>query len=280
MMVFAETLYRDWGQRHAVERVLFREKTEFQDLGSFENPVWGKVMALDGVIQTTERDNHVYHEMMVHVPVLAHGRAKKLLIIGGGDGGALREAVKHPLDQVVMVEIDPAVIDMSKQHLPELSQGAFDDKRAKVVIADGCKYVRETAERFDVIVVDSTDPMGPGAVLFTREFYADCRRCLTPGGVLVTQNGVPYMQADELKQSVGHFKTLFKDGWAMMAAVPTYVGGFMALGWASDDPALRRLSVAEVKPRFDKVNLKTEYYTPEIHVASFALPRKVAALIA
>lgn len=280
MMVFSETLHAGYGQHFTVDQVLFREKTAFQDLVIFCNPVFGKVLALDGVIQTTERDNHIYHEMLVHVPLFAHGAARDVLIIGGGDGGTLREVVKHPVASAVMVEIDPAVFELSKAHLPELSDGAFDHPAAEIVIADGLKYVAETERRFDVIVVDSTDPIGPGEVLFTEQFYRDCKRCLRPGGIVVTQNGVPFLQRDELLTSHRRLSGLFADVSFYTAPVPTYSGGAMTLGWATDDAALRRLSADTLRSRVAAVNPATRHYTADIHAGAFALPRAILDLLA
>ena len=195
-----ETLHRGFRARLRADRVLFDSQTELQNLIIFETPDFGRVMMLDGVVQLSTKDEFVYHEMMSHVPLFAHGRARKALIIGGGDGGVLRESLKHPeLEAVTLCEIDRGVIDLCREYFPEVSAGAYDDPRTRIVIADGTKFVAETDERFDVIMVDSTDPIGPGAVLFTREFYADCRRALAGGGVLVTQNGIPFLQAGELK---------------------------------------------------------------------------------
>jgi spermidine synthase len=276
-----ETLYPDLGQTFRMQKVLFRDKTELQDLVIFENPVMGRMLALDGVIQTTERDEFVYHEMMVHVPVMAHGAARRVLIVGGGDGGCLREALKHrALEQAVLVEIDESVIALSRQWLPTLSAGAFDDPRARIVIADGARYVKETAEGFDVILVDSTDPHGPGAALFTAAFYGDCKRCLNPGGVLVTQSGVPFLQPGELRDGVARLSRHFGDAACYVAAVPTYYGGVMALGWASDDAALRRLPAETLAERYRAAGIATRYYNPEIHRAAFALPGYVRDLLA
>lgn len=279
MMQYLETLHGAYGQFFTVDRELYRDKTGHQDLVIFENRVFGKVLALDGVVQTTTRDNHAYHEMLVHPPLLAHGRAQRVLIVGGGDGGTLREAVKHPLERIVLVEIDPAVIELSKRWLPELSDGAFDDPRAEVVIADGCRFVAETQERFDLIVVDSTDPVGPGAALFTEAFYADCRRCLAPGGLLVTQHGVPLLQAAELRQGYERLSALFADVTFYLTVVPTYTGGAMTLGWASDEPALRRVPVEELERRFTALDLHSRYYAPDVHAAAFALPPEIRALL-
>jgi spermidine synthase len=178
-----------------------------------------------------------------------------------------------------MVEIDPDVIEFSKQHLPSLSQGAFEDPRLELVIADGCRFVKETDKRFDVIIVDSTDPIGPGEVLFTAEFYADCKRCLKPGGVVVTQNGVPFVQGEEITNSYRRLGESFADVHFFRAAVPTYQGGDMAFGWASDAGALRRQPVAAIAARYEAAGISTRYYTPELHVASFALPRTIKDLM-
>ncbi len=270
---FIETLYPDLGQRFRMDRVLYRDKTEHQDLVIFENPTLGRVMALDGVIQTTEFDEFVYHEMLAHVPILAHGRARRVLVVGGGDGGILRRCLEHPaVERVTMVEIDRTVVDLSIAHLPSISAGAFDDKRADLVIADGCRFVKETDRRFDVVIVDSTDPVGPGAVLFTEEFHADCKARLTPGGVFVAQNGVPFLQPDELAETHARRKRLFADAWAFVAPVPSYYGGFMAFGWATDDRTLRAQTADAIRPRFEAAGLRTRYYTPDVHAASFALP--------
>lgn len=275
-----ETLYSDWGQRLKVGRVLFEDETEHQHLVIFENDRLGRVMVLDGAVQVTLADEFVYHEMMTHVPLLALAEPRHVLVIGGGDGGILREVLKHPsVAQAVLCEIDRTVVDMSLEWFPEVSAGAFDDPRVEVVIADGVKLVAETDRRFDAILVDSTDPQGPGAVLFTREFYASCRRCLKPGGVLVTQNGVPFMQPDELQTSVAHFRELFADGRCYLATVPTYVGGPMALGWASEDARLWRVPVETLALRFAAMKSATRYYTPEVHSAAFALPAYIGQLM-
>jgi spermidine synthase len=269
---FEESLWPDWAQRIRVREVLYRSSTEHQDVIVFESPTWGRVLALDGVVQTTTMDEFVYHEMLVHVPLLAHGRAEEVLIVGGGDGGCLREVLKHRnVRRVTQVEIDASVIELCRRYLPSLSDGAFDDPRAEIVIADGAAFARETERTFDVAIVDSTDPLGPGEVLFGEPFYRDVRARLRPGGVLATQCGNPAMRPDELENAQARQRAA---GFALVdyyfAAVPTYVGGNMALGFASDDPALRRLGAAELAARGVPSGLR--YYTPEMHVAAFAHP--------
>jgi spermidine synthase len=275
-----ETLFDELGFRmtFAVEKVLYEQQTEHQSLVLFEHRHFGKMLMLDGATQVTTRDEFIYHEMMTHVPILAHGKAKNVLIIGGGDCGIAEEALKHKtLKSVVQVEIDASVVEFSKEHFPEFTKPVFRDKRFESVIDDGMKYVATTARRFDVIIVDSTDPVGPGAVLFSKEFYAGCKRCMAPGGVMVTQNGVPFFQPDELIASVGMFKSLFADGACYVAAIPTYIGGHMAMGWASKDKKLRHHPVRTIAARYHKAGrFKTKYWTPEVHVAAFALPRFIA----
>lgn len=279
MTRFEETLYDDWRQSFAVARVLHRETTPFQELEVFETPGFGTVLVLDGVVQTTTADEFVYHEMMVHPALIAHGAARRVLIIGGGDGGCLREVLRHPVERVTLVEIDAAVIDASKRFLPSLSAGGFDDPRADVVVGDGLAYVAANEETFDVILVDSTDPEGPGEVLFTEEFYADCARILAPGGIVVTQSGVPFRQPAGVTRTYRRLASAFPDVAFLACAVPTYVGGLMTLGWASNDPAVRRLGPESLRVRAESLGLKTRYYTPEIHAAAFALPQYVRDLM-
>lgn len=277
---YAETLHGGAAQSFPIGKVLFRDHTDLQDLVIFETPVFGKVMALDGVIQTTTADEHVYHEMLAHVPILAHGQAAHVLIIGGGDCGTLRRVLMHPgVTHCTMVEIDRTVVDLSVAHLPEISAGAFDDLRAELVIADGCQFVAETDQRFDVIIIDSTDPIGPGAVLFTQAFYADCKRCLAPGGVLVNQASVPFLQGDELAMIIRNLRPSFSDVTAYVGAVPTYYGGLMTFGWASDDPSLRSVTTQTIADRYAAAGLQTAYYTPALHHAAFALPAFIDRII-
>ncbi len=277
---FTEILHTDLAQRLRVDKVLYEGQTEFQDAKVLSNGRLGKVLVLDNVVQTTLGDEFVYHEMLAHVPLFSHPHPKTVLLIGGGDGGVLEEALKHPsVEKVTMVELDGGVVELAKEHFVELNQGAFDDRRTNLIIGDGAKFVAETDERFDVILVDSTDPHGPGEVLFSRGFYADCKRCLTESGILVTQNGVPFLQASELAGSISHFRALFKEVSAYVITVPTYAFGMMALGWATDDKSLRQVDIATLEDRFKKAAFATNYYSPEVHKAAFALPMYIKRII-
>jgi spermidine synthase len=274
-----ERLHAAYAQALRVDRVLYDSETAHQRLRLFENGTFGRVLTLDDVVQTTEGDNFIYHEMMAHVPILAHGAARRVLIVGGGDGGLAREVLRHPgVAHVTMVEIDAGVVAFSKQYLPALSAGAFEDPRLELVIADGAAFMAEAGEPFDVILVDSTDPIGPGEVLFTDSFYGHARRRLAENGILVTQNGVPFLQPSELTQTMQAFKALFADWTCYLCGVPSYAGGPMALGWATDGMA-RATPLAVLQTRFAAAGLSPDYYTPAVHQAAFALPGYVQRLM-
>ncbi len=255
-------------------------RSAYQDILIFDSLTHGRVMLLDGAVQITERDEFVYQEMIAHVPLLAHGAAADVLIIGAGDGGVLRRVLQHrTVRRAVMVEIDGEVIRLAKRFLPNIAGSAWHDARAEVIVGDGIDYIRHATDgSFDVIIVDSTDPVGVGEVLFSDAFYADCARVLTAGGVVVNQCGVPFMQPDELRDTSARRARCFPHVTAYVVAVPTYVGGFMTLGWAGKDAGLTRLDVAEIRKRAEAARIlgATRYWTPEIHVGAFHLPPYVA----
>jgi spermidine synthase len=268
-------------QRLLAERVLLEKRGDAQDVLVFENPVFGRALVINGVVQTTERDEFIYHEMLAHVPLFAHSQPKRVLIVGGGDGGTLKEVLKHRcVEQVTLVDIDAAVIDASREYLPSVNGGAFADARTSIVIGDGFTFVRETVEMFDVVLIDSTDPRGPAWRLFTTAFYVRCTERLRRGGILVTQSGVPFFQPDELKLVTSRLTRVCRDVSAYTAAVPSYYGGSMAFAWASADPALRTPALEQLESRFVAAEIATRYYAPDVHLAAFALPRFVRALVA
>jgi len=275
-----ETLYPGWGQRFRVTRELARVQSDFQDIVIFESESHGRVMVLDGIIQITEGDEFVYQEMLAHVPLLAHGDAKNVLIIGAGDGGVLRRVLEHKgVARAVMVEIDGEVIRLAKEFLPNIAGDAWTNPRGEVIVGDGIDYVRRAPDAsFDVIIVDSTDPIGVGEVLFTDEFYENSARILTANGLIVNQCGVPFMQADELRETSLRRKQFFPHVGAYIAAVPTYVGGYMTLGWASRNPGVANVDVPTIRARAEAAGIlgTTGYWTPEIHFGAFQLPPYIA----
>ena len=273
---YRETLHEDYGQFFSVDKMLYEVRTEHQHLVSFENTRMGRVMALDGAIQTTEADEFFYHEMLTHVPILAHGAARKVLIIGGGDGAMLREVCRHSnVEHVTMVEIDQAVVDMCKKYLPRHSDGAYEDPRVRLVIDNGMSFVANCTEHFDVIISDCPDPTGPAEVLFSEDFYQACYRCLTDRGVFVAQNGTPFLQLEEVKTTASRIKDLFADWHFYHAAVPTYIGGSMTFVWAAKQAQMRQVDLTTLRQRFAASGVRTRYYNPEIHCAAFALPQYV-----
>jgi spermidine synthase len=276
----AETFHSDWRPAMRADKVLHEVKTEHQDLVIFENKFWGKVLILDGVFQLTTRDEFVYHEMIAHIPLTALERPRKVLIVGGGDGGVLREVLKHPsVESATLVEIDQEVIDTSLKFYPEIGRKAFRDKRTNIVIADGLKYVAQTDERFDVIIVDSSEPIGPSAVLHGRKFFADCHAALKPGGIFVTQTGLPFHAPDHLKSTTRSLASLYKAVSPFAVTQPCYFGGEFCINWASDDPQHLAVSPATIARRAKRRNLKTKYWTPALHNACFALPGYIQDIV-
>lgn len=278
-----ETLYPDWGQRFRVGRELAHVRSAFQDIVVFESLSHGRVMLLDGAVQITEHDEFVYQEMISHVPLLAHGAARRVLIIGAGDGGVLRRVLQHrTVEHAVMVEIDGEVIRLAREFLPAIGGDAWNDPRAEVIVGDGIDFVRRgMAGSFDVIIVDSTDPVGVGEVLFSDEFYANAARLLAADGLIVNQCGVPFQQGDELRATSARQAKSFPHVGAYLAAVPTYVGGFMTLGYAAKRPGVADLAVTEIRRRAEAAGIlgQTRYWSPEVQHAAFQLPPYIADLL-
>ncbi len=255
-----------------VDKLIYKGRSKYQNILLFENNSLGRVLALDGIVQTTEKDEFIYHEMIVHVPMFSHPDPKKVLIIGGGDGGAAEEVLKHPsVESVVMVDIDGKVIELAKKYLRKICRRAFEDNRLTLIVDDGVKYVNNTDERFDVIIVDSPDPIGPGKVLFTKKFYQSLYNILNKRGIISRQTGSTFFQGNELPQAYRIFKQVFPLNSVYVAAIPTYIGGFFSFVLSGKGiKSWPNLSV--LKRRFSKAGIKTDYYTPDVHKASFVLP--------
>ena len=277
MPIEGECFYEDYtggaGIRYKIDKLIFSGKTEFQEVVIFSNEFAGKVLVLDGVVQATTADEFIYHEMLTHLPVFALGDVRKLLIVGGGDGGMLREALCHPRIEPTLIDIDGELVVLCKEHLPEIGQGAFDDPRANYFIGDGFAYVKGSLETFDLIIVDSTDPHGgPGDVLYSTAFFEACKNRLRPGGVVVIQSGVPFFEKKRVRDLRKTLGAVFADMRLYIAPVPTYFGGEMAFGWASDAIDLAAVELEPIRARYRDWGRQTLYYTPEIHQGSFAIP--------
>jgi spermidine synthase len=257
-----------------VKEVLLHKKTDFQDLMVFKSTTWGNVMVLDGVIQLTEKDEMSYQEMLTHIPMFSHPEPKQVLIIGGGDGGVLREVVKHTcVEKVTMCEIDGGVPEASKKFFPNQSTG-FGHEKANLVIGDGLAFAKNAADAtYDVIVVDSSDPVGPAEGLFSKEFYDNAHRILKPGGILGTQGECLWVHADLIETVLKENGAAFASAEYASMQVPTYpsgqIGAFVGRKAFSDtakDPSCK------VPARGVPQDMDLNYYTSAMHSAAFALP--------
>jgi len=250
-----------------VEEVLFEGKSDFQDIVVFKSKHYGTVLALDGVIQLTERDEFAYQEMIVHLPMCAHPNPKKVLIIGGGDGGVLREVCKHDTVELIeMCEIDKMVPELSKKYLPTVSTH-FDDPRLRLHIGDGCKFLDTKEAEYDVIIVDSSDPVGPAEVLFEKPFYISMRKALKEGGIVCTQAECLWLHLDIIKNLLDQSKELYKTAEYAFTTIPTYPSGQIGFVLCS----LRDDFTASV-PQRKLCSDELRYYNDQVHSAAFVLP--------
>jgi spermidine synthase len=246
-----------------VQETLHTEMSPFQEIKVIRTEHFGRVLLLDDLVMLTERDEFVYHEMLVHPPLLSHPEPKDVLIVGGGDGGTLREVLKHDVRSAALVEIDERVCEVSRRFFPELTRG-FQDPRAELRYEDGTRYVKETDRTFDVVLVDSTDPVDHAEKLFGAEFYGDVKRCLRPNGILVAQTESPVYHLEFIGDLSRLLAGYFKGVHPYLAAIPTYPGGLWSFTFATD----------EIDPRevLRDAPQGLKYYNPEIHRAAFALP--------
>lgn len=276
-----ESVIRQVRVSYEATSVLADLKTAQQHAVVFENEEFGRVLMLDGAIQTTTRDEFIYHEMLAHVPLLAHGNVVDVLIVGGGDGGLAKEILKHTtVRTVTQVEIDPDVVEISRKYLHEMNAQVFSDARFELHHADGVAFVNETHRSFDVVLVDSTDPLGAACALFTTEFYAAARRRLKPGGMLIAQMGVPFLQASSFGAAMRNLAGVFPATGCYLLAAASYFGGHLALGWASEGPRPDAVDSPTLVERYSTRRIQTRYYTPEVHKAAFALPPYIAEMFA
>jgi spermidine synthase len=252
--------------------LVHRERSQFQTVEVFDHEHFGRMLVLDGLIQTTELDEFCYHEMLVHPALLSREPVERVLVIGGGDGGTLRHVLQHGPSSALMCEIDEAVTRLSGQLLAPISAGALGDERAEIVFDDGAALVRRHSDEFDAIVVDSTDPIGAAVVLFSEGFYADCRRALRPDGVIVTQSGSPLYQASELAQTVKSMSRAFESVEVYTGFVPTYPGVLWSFTAGTNGRALSDAGAQELADRARARGIAAKFWTPELQVASFALP--------
>lgn len=271
-MWLKEGQIEDAAMTYKIKETLVTKKTEYQDLAIVDTYALGRMLVLDGIVQTTIKDEYVYHEMISHIPLFTHPNPKKVLVVGGGDGGAIREVLKHPsVDKAVLCEIDKDVVDECKRFLPEISC-ALEDPRCEVFIGDGIKYVHEHKNEFDVVIVDSTDPFGAAEGLFGGSFYKEIFECLTEDGIFIAQTETPFYLPDVVKRVYEDAKAVFPITKLFMAGIPTYPSGFWSftVGSKKYDPETADLS--------NTIDIETKYYTKKLHNACFVLPKFVEDL--
>ena len=261
-----------------VNKQLYSKKSEFQRIDILESNEFGRVLTLDGLIMVTEKDEFNYHEMITHVPMAVNPNIKKVLIIGGGDGGCVRELSKYKgIEEIHLVEIDEEVVKASIEYLPTIAS-AFDDKRLTIIYKDGLKYVRKMKNEYDLIIVDSTDPFGPGEGLFTKEFYGSCYNALKEDGILVNQHECDYYYdyAKSMKRAHKRILETFPICKICQANIPTYPSGHWLFGFSSKKYDPVKDFNAEM---WDSLNLKTRYYNTELHKAAFVLPNYIKEMM-
>lgn len=255
-----------------LKKRIYSGNSPYQKIEIFDTFSFGKILVLDGIFQTSENDEFIYHEMLCHLPMFYHSNPKKVLIIGGGDGGSLEETLKHPVERVWVVEIDKKVIDVSKKYLPSISKGAFQDKRAEVVIDDGLRFIKNYQNFFDVIILDLSDPWGPSRKLISSDFYKDTKKALKRGGVISVQGGCFFYQIKLVVTIFKRLKKIFSSVIIHRAPVLLYGLGELNFTIASDID-LKKINKKNIERKFRRLNLDLEYYRPKIHFASAVLPK-------
>ena len=259
------------------KEVLFSEQSEFQKIEIIDtDSTLGKILTLDGLMMTTEGDEYFYHEMISHIPMMNHKNPKSVLVIGGGDGGTVREVLKHDtVEKVVLCEIDEMVIDACKKYLPTIA-GKLDDPKVEVLVEDAIVYIKNKENEFDIVLIDSTDPMGPGEGLFTEEFYTNVKKSLKKGGIVCAQSESPVVNKEEIKKMYTLLKKVFPITSTFTSPIPTYPGGYWA--WAFCSENIEPLSYLDEK-RCEEITKTSKIYNKEYHLARFALPNFLKNLL-
>lgn len=275
---FAETLHAGYTQTFAMTRVLADERSDFQHIQLFENPAFGRVLALDGIVQITERDEHTYSEMMAHPPIYEHGRVERVMIAGGGDGAVAEEVLKHPSVRTVdLVDIDRRVVELAREFLGSVHGDAFADSRLRVHFDDAARFLETRRDTYDLIIADRPDPVGAATSLFSESFYRTVAAALRGTGIAVFQSGVPFFQEDELRDVCRGMRSVWAGVATYLAVTPTYTGGLMAITRGCRVPLSgSALDAAVERCRRDPPSTRT--YTPDVHRAAYALPAWMRAI--
>lgn len=266
---YTELVDDKFGITIKVDNVLFSGQSKFQKVDVLESQSHGCILTLDGLMMTTEQDEFYYHEMISHIPLISHKNPETVLVIGGGDGGTVREVLKHDcVKKVVLCEIDEMVIEVSKKYLPTIACG-LDDPRVEIVVGDAIEFIKDKVDCYDVILIDSTDPMGPGEGLFTEEFYTNVKNALKKDGIMSAQSESPFANQKEMKMMYKLLKKVFPITTAFLGPIPTYPGGNWS--WAFCSETVKPLSYIDEK-RANEITKECRIYNTDIHKGCFALP--------
>jgi spermidine synthase len=273
---FSELHRGQVGMTYKVKSILYSGQSRFQRIDILDTHEYGKMLVLYGSVMFTDKDEFVYHEMLAHVPFYCSAGAKRALVIGGGDGHTVRELLKHSsISSVTLVDIDEMVIERCKEFFPE-SKSALEDPRVDIVFADGAEYVKEASDAFDLVLLDSADPVPPADVLFKKEFFADCKKLLADGGILAAQTESPFYNPDVFKEVFASLSDLFRITKPYLAWIPTYPSALWSFAFCSD----ARHPVTDFdREAFLSAGLEARWYNEDVHAASFALPTFVRSLL-
>lgn len=275
---FSEKHTKDVKLSIRVDKQVYSATSDFQRIDIFDTPAFGRILVLDGYLMLTEKDEFIYHEMITHVPMAVHPHVKDVLVIGAGDGGVIRELTRYPeIERIDLVEIDKEVIEASKEYLP-FTSCKMGDPRVSIYIQDGLKFIRRKKDEYDLIIVDSTDPFGPGEGLFSREFYGNCFKALHDDGIMVNQHESPFYEQDALAMQRAHKRIIesFPFSRIYQAHIPTYPSGHWLFGFSTKKyHPLRDLDEA----RWNERGLKCKYYTTTLHRGAFYLPAYVEEML-
>ena len=269
MKTFKEKLHIGLNQEIKIKNRLINKKSNFQKIEIFDTFTYGRVLALDGVIQVTEKDEYAYSEMLVHPAMLAMSKkAKKILIIGGGDGAVSEEVLKyHHVKSIDLVDIDKEVVDLSKKYFKKINNNSLVNKKLKLFYEDAFNFIDKNKNSYDLVIADRPDPIGAGTSLYKSNFYKKIKNIMSENSIAIFQSGVPFLQKKELNEVIKDIKKYFKFYGFYFTVVPSYIGGFMALVWAS-----KNYDLLKKRSFFLHKNIKTEYFNKEIFNASFAVP--------
>ncbi len=272
----AKDLTNDWTQTFQIKDKIISEQSSYQNITIFNNHSLGKVLMLDDIVQFSEKDEFIYHEMLVHVPMMIHPNPKNVLIIGGGDGACARELLKYPfIEKIIVVELDGKVVDLCKRHFGELAAGAFENPKVHLILDDGLNFIKKTDLSYDLIIVNSSDPLQHAKTLFQKDFYENCKNKLTPHGILVCQAGSPITQIELLKSFYKTLSKIYDSSHYYYTATPSQIGGIKAFSINFVNTPKNFTENKQINHRYNKIDSSLQYYNPAVHKSAFISPKYI-----